>query len=75
VWDITRTGGGAFTVTPIRTTGTAGVLTATAGSGNVVFSIAGNASAETVSQTVVNVQGCGVVQIYPYMQNLGYLRV
>lgn len=75
VWDITRTGGGAFTVTPIRTTGTAGVLTATAGSGNVVFAMAGNASAALVGQVIVNIQGVGVVQTYPYMQNLGYLRV
>jgi hypothetical protein len=75
VWDITRTGGGAFTVTPIRTTGTSGVLTATAGSGNVTFAMAGNASAQLVGQTVVNIQGCGVVQTYPFMQNLGYLRV
>jgi hypothetical protein len=75
VWDITRTGGGSFTVTPIRTTGTAGVLTATAGSGNVVFAMAGNASAALVGQVIVNIQGVGVVQTYPYMQNLGYLRV
>ena len=75
VWDITRTASGAFTITPIRTTGTAGVLTATAGSGNVIFSMAGNASAALVGQTVVNVQGVGVVQVYPFMQKLGYLRV
>ena len=75
VWDITRTGGGAFTVTPIRTTGTAGVLTATAGAGQVTWAMAGNAIAATVAQTIVNIQGCGVVQTYPYMQNLGYLRI
>lgn len=75
VWDITRTAGGAFTVTPIRTTGTAGVLTATAGSGNVVWSIAGNASHATVAQVIVEMQGVGVVQSYPYMESLGYLRV
>lgn len=74
VWDITRTGSG-FTVTAVRTSGTAGVLTATAGSGNVVFAIAGNASAQTIGQVIVDVQGAGVVQAYPYMQNLGYLRV
>jgi hypothetical protein len=75
VWDITRTAGGAFTVTPIRTTGTAGVLTATAGSGNVVWSIAGNAAKATVAQVIVEMQGAGVVQTYPYMESLGYLRV
>lgn len=75
VWDITRTASGAFTVTPIRTTGTAGVLTATAGSGNVIFAMAGNASAALVGQVVVDVQGVGVVQTYPFMQSLGYLRV
>jgi hypothetical protein len=75
VWDITRTASGAFTVTPIRTTGTAGVLTATAGSGNVVFAMAGNASAALVGQVIVDVQGVGVIQTYPFMQSLGYLRV
>lgn len=75
VWDITRTASGAFTVTPIRTTGTAGVLTATPGSGNVVFSMAGNALQQTVGQVIVNIQGYGVVQTYPYAQNLGYLRI
>lgn len=75
VWDITRTASGAFTVTPVRTTGTAGVLTATPGSGNVVFAIAGNASQQTVGQVIVNIQGYGVVQTYPYAQNLGYLRI
>lgn len=75
VWDIVRTGGGAFTVTPIRTTGTAGVITATAGSGNVVFAMAGDAARLTVGQVIVHVQGAGVVQTFPYMQELGYLRV
>lgn len=75
VWDITRTASGAFTVTPIRTTGTAGVLTATPGSGNVVFSMAGDAVQQTVGQVIVNIQGVGVVQTYPYMESLGYLRV
>lgn len=75
VWDITRTGGGAFSITAVRSTGTAGVLTATAGTNKVTFTVAGDAARETVGQAIVNVQGYGVITTFPYAQNLGYSRL
>jgi len=75
VFDVTRTAGGAYTITSVRATGTAGVITAAAGASVVTFTIAGHAVAQTIAQSVIQVQGIGVVQAYPYMQSLNYDRL
>jgi hypothetical protein len=75
VWDITRTGGGAITVTAVRTTGTAGVLTATAGVNKVTWALSGDAAAQTIAQSIVQIQGIGVPQVFPFIETLTYVRL
>jgi hypothetical protein len=75
VWDVIRTGNGTPTITLVRTTGT-NLFTVAATSGGVVtWTIAGNASAQSFYNTVVNIQGIGVPQAYPWNKIFSYARL
>lgn len=80
VWDITIAGG-IVTVTPVRANSSGTMsdpITATVGSGNVIFSaepVSGDTTHITIGQSVVSIQGCGALEAYPYMEAVGYARI
>ena len=79
VWDVVMSAGGTPVVTLVRTNatgslGSGGTVSATASSGKVQWTIAGNVSFTLLAQVVVKIEGVGAHNLVPYMQPLGYVR-
>lgn len=75
IWDVTRRDGLTPVVTAVRTSGTAVLTVNAAPDGDVTWSLTGNASVLTISNTTVSIQGYSVVETFPYGKPIGYQKL
>lgn len=75
VWDVVRKDGNTPIVTAVRSSGTAVLTVNAAPNGDVTWSIPGDATKLTISNTSVDIQGYSVIETFPYGKPLGYQKL